>query len=364
MKFTRLLAPMLTVICLAVLSACDNSHSFKLSGTITGAPDSLLLLERPGFNGRWLAVDSIRTNNDGEFSLKYEAPEHPEIFRLSLGDRFIYFPIDSTENLTLSTTQKEYGENYKLTGSANAKKLCRFDAESRHAWHSGADAVKAFKRKVVSEIILSGKGDIVSYYVITKVIDGKPLFSMEDPDDAGIFGAVANMYAQYRPQDPRTKMLEKMAVQARKNRDRSKGRSTVMTAEQTAIIDFTLPDKDNRQVTLSGIVRNGKPTLLFFSPLTEEESASVNREVASLFARYGSGMNFVQVCPDVDRIAWREAALGLPWTALVDSRGASSPLLASYNVSALPSFYIYDTKGELVKSAKSFAELSRILANI
>lgn len=344
--------------------SCSRPDTFTLDGSVKGADNESLVLERPGFNGSWIAVDSTRTNSSGEFSIICESPEAPEIFRLRLGEKYIYFPVDSTETISLSTTLPGFGSDYRFSGSEAAEKLRKFDMESVQAHNAGGDALREFKRKTVSDIILPGQGNILSYYVLTRTIGGEPLFSVTDPEDAGIFGAVANMYAQYRPEDPRTEMLAAMASEARKNKNKSMGRKTLLRAEESAMIDFSLPDKDGNEITLSGLAGKGKPVMLIFSPLLHERAPEINRRIASLYSKYGNSVTFLHVSPDADRIAWREAALNLPWIVVVDTRGTGSPLLASYNVEVLPSFYFYNKAGELVKSTRDIAQTDGILSSL
>lgn len=345
-------------------TGCSRPDSFSLKGSVAGAENESLVLERAGFNGSWIAVDSTRTDKNGDFTISYDAPSDPEIFRLRMDGRYIYFPVDSTENISLSTSAAGYGRDYSFSGSEKAEKMRKFDMESLKAYAGGDSAMNAFKRRIISEIIIPGQGDILSYYVITKTIGGKPIFSVDNPADAGAFGAVANMFAQFRPDDPRAGMLANMAAEARKNKNKAKGRKTLLRAEETSIIDFTLPDKDGRDVTLSELTGKGKPVMVIFSPLNQEGAPEINRRIAELHRQYGAKVTFLQVCPDADRIAWREAALNLPWIALCDSRGTASPLLASYNVEVLPSFYFYNRNGELVKSTRDPNAVSGILAGL
>ena len=364
MKLRNVVPASVVILSAALLAGCADNRSFKVDGNIKGAGEKQLIIERPGFNGSWIAVDSVLTDSDGSFSISTESPGFPEIYRLRMDGKYVYFPVDSTENISITSTITGYGVEYSLSGSEMARKMRDFDIESLHAFSAGEDSLARFKRKIVSDIILPGKGDILSYYILTKVIDGKPLFSVDNPDDAGSIGAVANMYAQFRPEDPRTGLLKAMAQESRKNRNKALGRKTILRASETALIDFTLPDIDGKEITLSSITGEGKPVLLIFSPLNQQKSPEVNREIAKLYGRYGNSVTFLQVCPDEDKISWREAAVNIPWKILCDNRGTSSPILLNYNVEVLPMFFLYNASGELTNSAKDFITLRKILGNL
>ncbi len=354
------------IMSLALLMPAIQScreDSFRIEGDIAGADGSLLLLQRPGFNGEWLTVDSTRTGSDGHFSIRSEAPENPEIYRLCLGERPVYFPVDSTESITLTSSAAAFGSEYTLAGSDNAVRMRDFDIALLKASKGGADQVAALKKKAVTEIILPSKGNILAYYVLTKGYGGNTLFSVDNPDDAGIFGAVATSYAQYRPDDPRSAMLEKMALEARRNRNKSLGRKTVVEAKEVAAIPISLTDAKGRKQELSQYLGNGKPVAVIFSPLNEADSPEVNRRIAALYSKYQGKAVFYQVCPDTDIIAWRDAAANLPWIVVNDPDGTASANIRSYNVTSLPAFFIYDKAGELSASAFTIEDFAGKLAS-
>ena len=81
------------VLCLAAVSCGDAQ--FRIDGDVTGAEGRSLVLEKSDFHGRWIPVDSVKIGGSGHFSIRSDAPASPEVYRLSLGDRFIYLPVDS-----------------------------------------------------------------------------------------------------------------------------------------------------------------------------------------------------------------------------------------------------------------------------
>jgi len=352
----------LNILVLAICLTGCRENSFRIDGEITGADNQPLLLQRPGFNGLWVTVDSTRTSSDGNFSFSFEAPENPEIFRLMLQDKPLYFPIDSTEHLSLKTSLKDFGSDYTLDGSDNARKIRDFDIKLIKAYSQSSEAVAGVKKEAVTNIILPSKGNILAYYVLTKNYGTTPLFSTDDPADAGIFGAVATSFAQYRPNDPRTKMLENLALEARRNRNRSLGRKSVIEAGEVAAIDINLADAKGEKTPLSSLLGKGKAVAVIFSPLNESDSPEVNRRIAALYRKYEAKVEFYQVCPDVDILAWREAAANLPWIVVNDPDGVDSPNIRSYNVRRLPAFFIYSPAGELTSSAADITDFDRKLS--
>lgn len=211
------------VACAALLSGCGEP-SFKIKGEIYGAEDKSLVLEKSDFYGRWVAIDSTRVSSNGNFSISRPAPAAPEIFRLALGDRYIYLPIDSVETVTVTSSLKDYGSQYTLTGSANAEAMAAFEKDLMALPSDiSADSLNSFKRSVFSKYMRDAQGSIVSYYVLTKIIGDKPLFDPQRGDDYKYFAAVATGFKELRPNDPRTRLLEKTSMDAIKRRNSEKG---------------------------------------------------------------------------------------------------------------------------------------------
>lgn len=337
------------------VTACGD-NTFTVDGTIEGADDCSLVLER-GFNGQWIALDSVRTSSVGDFSIDFEAPTAPEIYRLRLDNRFVYFPIDSLEHITVASSVENYGEEFTLSGSDQAVKMMNFEKEAAMLSLEDSAAVNKFKRKVFSEIIKDSQASILSYYVLNKTIDGKYLFNPSDAFDRKIYAAVATAYKQFKPNDPRTALLEEVALVSMRRVNAEQGRQTVIEAPEVSIIDIELKDVNGEVLRLKDVVSQGKKTVVVFSLLTDEKSPEVNRELAKIYETHKGSVNFYQVCLDYDQLAWKQAAVNLPWTVVYDPNGAESQYVAKYNVQALPAVFIYNASGELTSQAASFADL-------
>lgn len=87
---------------------------------------STMYLEAPGPIG-WYTVDSVALEGSGSFSISMPAPVAPEIYRLRIGDDAIYFPVDSTETVTVDASAPKFATEYTLGGSTGARDVhaCR-----------------------------------------------------------------------------------------------------------------------------------------------------------------------------------------------------------------------------------------------
>lgn len=333
--------------------SCSQDR-FKIKGEIYDADDALVTLEKAGFDGRWIALDSTRTSRNGTFALSSPTPASPEVYRLSLnrGDRYVYFPVVADETVTLTTSATDFGVKYQLDGSDMANRMAAFDAELLAVSPnlSVPDSATAFKKRVFGRYMQNGQGDIVSYYVLTKTIGDTPLF---DPaTDYPYFAAVATAFKQYRPDDPHTALLEATTLQSLKARNAGKGRRNVVEAPETGYIEISLPDAAGNERALSSVIGKGKPAILVFTMLADPSTPAENRVLASAYP----GVDIYQIGLDSDQYTWRDAAGNLPWTNVLDPAGTSSTAALSYNVEALPAYFVFDASGNLKARTSSAKE--------
>lgn len=327
----------------AIVSCSDPS--FSVEGTVDGAGGQSLLLEKADYAGVWMPIDSTRLKSGGKFSFEAPAPGAPEIYRLDLDGRYIYFPIDSIENIRIDASADKFATDFTISGTDNAVALGKFEKDllraSRHL--ADADSADAFKRRVYSAYLQDAQGSVVSYYILTKTIDGKPLF---DPAaDNKYFGAVATAFRNFRPADPRTPLLENIATEGRRRAASAAGKKTVISAQEINCIPISLPDEEGKNVSLTDVAGHGTPTVLIFSDLSDPATRSINSDLQKLVT---AGMiNVYNVGLDADQLTWRNAARNLPFTTVYANVSAARDVVTSYNVNALPAIFLIDASGNL-----------------
>lgn len=344
----------------AIAATSCGSDSFKVKGTIEGADKQPVVLEKADWSGRWQAVDSTRTSGSGKFDISFAAPVAPEVFRLRFGDDYVYFPVDSTETVTVNSTARAFGHDFTLSGSEQAVDLMAFEKEAMGlAAVADPDSAARFKRKVFDLYIRDRQGGLISYYVLTKIIDGKPLYDPSDLDDVRYYSAVATAFRQYKPDDPRTKLLEEVALEGMRRRNSAAGKKAVIEAQELRVVDIILPDSESAERSLSELVGKGRPVIVAFTALGLENAPADNRRLNEL--RSQRGADIYMVCLDADQYAWRTAARNLPWTTVYAAEGANSRALRDYNVTELPTYFIYNAAGDLTDRCAGVEELARKL---
>ncbi|MDE5806909.1 MAG: DUF4369 domain-containing protein, partial [Muribaculaceae bacterium] len=332
---------------------------FKINGTIEGGADRSVVLEKASFAGNWIAVDSAKVNEKGGFEIASARPSAPEIYRLAMGERYIYLPVDSNETLTVTTKASDFGADFTVSGSVQAEKLAQFEKELMSLDFSDAAKREAFKRDVYSKYLKDAQGGILSYYVLTKTVGKEPLYDIQSEADAKYYAAVATAFEQYRPDDPHTRLLKAASIDALKRKNSASGRKRVMEAEEIKFIDLTLPDENGKEVSLSDVMGKGKRGVMIVSLMNEKESPAINKALSDLYA--GGNLCFYMISVDADQYAWRDAAKNLPWITVTDPDGRNSGVITKYNIGTLPAFFIFSADGHLVDRAFSLEELNKKL---
>ena len=352
------------LIASAILTGCA-SKDFHIKGEIEGANGKTVVLEKSDFHGQWVVMDSTHTKKKGDFAFSMESPGAPEIYRLVFDGKYIYVPIDSTETITVKTTAADFGTDFSLEGSDKAGVMERFEKDiNRLPAGISTDSLDNFKKEVYTRYMKDGRGSVVSYYMLTKIINGRPLFDPANDKDAKYFAAVATGFKSLRPDDPRTAILEQTSLNAMKRRNSNLGKVREVEANEVSFINIELPDEKGNIRKLSELTTNGKPTVLIFSLLTMPESPAINLALSKIYSAHNGNIDFYNVSLDNDQYNWREAASNLPWITVFDPDGEYSESARIYNVSALPTFFIYNSHGELSSRAADTDDLRKQLQNV
>lgn len=340
----------------ALMFACADKNEFSVSGQISGASGTSVVVERSDATGRWVALDSVKTATSGKFKIDVPGAGAPEVYRLVCDGKYIYFPVDSTEDIVVMTSLKEFGSSYTLAGSRNAVDMMNFDKEvNALPSDAGDEQMAAFKRGVYSKYLQNAKGNIVSYYVLTRRIGDRPLFDPANARDAKIYAAVATAYNQYRPHDPHTAYLQEISLQGLRKANTEAGKKQVIEAPEVGSFEIELPDTKGDKRKLSDVIGKGRPVVLAFVSMTDKAAPAFNQALRQLHSR--GDVEIFEVGFDADRLAWKQAAESLPWINVYDTEGGASQNIVNYNLRSLPVCYLFNAQGDLVKRAANPSEL-------
>lgn len=346
------------VMLAGVLHACGDKNSFEIKGTIDGAANKKMVVQRTD-NGVWVNIDSIETDGDGKFAYHGAAPAFPEIYRLEYNGRYAYFPIDSLDHIELKADTANFDTGYTLTGSDNAIWLTEVNRKVQALSGKAADSQDYVKTKrELTERLLKDPSSIVAYYTVEKIVDGHRLFDPSNAADLKIIGAVATGYGTFREGNPLTKYMEAEYMAGMRMQPRNASPSDTIHANQIGYFDIALKDAGGKVRKLSDVAVSGKVVLLNFTTYAAKESPEFNRILADIYKKYSSrGFSIYQVGYDASEFSWKDAAKNLPWTAVFDPAGAQSKNLVNYNVGSLPAIFIIDRNGTIAERVMDLNEL-------
>ena len=337
-----------------LLASCSGGNNWHLKGKISGLSDNDVVVLEGNNQGYWYPMDTIKVSSDGSYSYSHEAQGYPDIYRLRIGEKAVYFPVDSIESISLSADAPNIDTNYVLTGSPQAENLVRVDSMIIAAASQGGVASVStnqdLKRKL-GEMIVADPSGIVAYYIINKSMGGQPIFNASVKSDLRMIGAVANAFSERRHDDPRTSYLRRLFLGSRNRGLGVQGSGeNLPVAQEVRAFDIKLFDNTGKEHSLLDVTSKGNVVLLNFTAYTAEESPIFNVELNKLYEKYHSqGFEIFQVAFDADEYAWKQTAKNLPWITVLNGPTAGDKALRDYNVGALPAVFIFDRHGDVVE---------------
>ena len=363
----------------AILLTSCGGHKFQVTGSITGAQDSLLYFENIGLNGIE-EIGHTTLDADGHFDFSAEAPDAPEFYRLRINNQIINVAIDSTETVTITAQYPQMATQYEVSGSENNQKIKEL-AMKQIVLQSRAIALeqnrsmspdevrdslgrmlRAYKEEVKSNYIFPAPYASYSYFALFQTLGPWLIFDPKsNADDVKVFAAVATSWDTFHPGALRGENLHNIAIEGMKNVRIIEARNQPRQIEQSkvveaGVIDIVLNDNHGKTRRLTDL--KGKVVLLDFHIFAMDESPARILMMRELYNKYHSkGLEIYQVSLDPDEHFWKQQTAALPWISVHDDDGIRSPRLAIYNIQAVPDYFIIDRGNNLVKRAAQMTDL-------
>ncbi len=361
----KTIGKLLIISSLVLTVSCGNSNQWHLEGRIDGLGEKDLVVLEGNNQGYWYPMDTIEVRGNGSFSYSREAQGYPDIYRLRIGEKSLYFPIDSIETISLSAQAPNIDVNHSLSGTPQAENLERVDSLLRAEVSSaGAQAVtaNASLKRELGKMILADPAGIVPYYIISKRVGGQPLFNPAVKEDLRIIGAVANAFNEQRPSDPRTTYLRNLFISNRPKSGKI-NEENVAYANEVRAFDINLFDNEGKKHSLLDLTSKGNVVILNFTAYTAQESPAFNVMLNKVYEKYHSqGLEIFQVAFDDDEYAWKQTAKNLPWITVLNGAADGDKALRDYNVGSLPAIFIFDRNGDVVERVTDLNTLDSSVA--
>ena len=359
-RFSKLIA--FAAAMLALVSCGSNA---RIDGTVADAASSEVIVKMLNSN-RYEVLDTVKTDASGRFSYKLDvAVGQPEFVYVFYKDRKIAsLLLEAGDKVSVaSDTLGRYSvegsqESVKLAEveKAYAAALMEFEALARKMDAASDQAEFDQLAKDMTQVYVAYYRDRVKYVMensqsltVIPVFyqtlgENLPLFYQNT--DAILFRNAADSLEAVYPDSKYVKALRKDAeirfgyleLQER-----------LLDAEEIGYPEIELPGLDGKMRKLSDM--DSRVVIICFWSAAQAQQNMFNIEFFKpLYEQYHSkGLDIYQVSLDVDKTLWATTVKGqnLPWTNVCDSRGAQSPYVALYNLSAIPAAFII-ADGELV----------------
>ena len=367
-------------VVLAALSiASCNNNKFTVEGQIAGAKDSVLYFENVGLEGINV-LDSVKLNDNGDFSFSQDATTAPEFYRLRIADQIINVSIDSTETVQVKGQYPGMASNYTISGSENCEKirelaLKQIDLQAKaialqsntelgiaKANDSIQSMINAYKEEVKRNYIYKEPYKAYAYFALFQAIGNYLIFNPRaNKEDIKAFAAVATSWDTYYPHAERGQNLHNIAIEGMKNQRIVEAQNADIQIEaskvqEAGVLDIALLDNKGNMRHLTDL--KGQVVLLDFHVFALKDSPARIIQLRELYNKYhAQGLEIYQVSLDSDEHFWKQQTAALPWISVRDEDGVGSQRLTLYNIQAVPDFFIIDRGNNLVKRAAQIADL-------
>lgn len=375
----------LFIASLLLLSSCGSKdNTFSIKGEISSANGQVLYLEHRSLGGLVL-LDSVDLKENGRFSFEEKAPDNPEFYQLRLGDQAVVFAVDSAESLQLKADGSDLYNSYKIEPTIlneQIKKIIDMQVDTKTkisslmlqhenkeiddaTYMEKVDDVLSVYKSYASNLILGNPSSAAAYYAVFQKIDDYLIFDPYDKKDYSMFGAVATSWNRYYPEAQRTKHLYEFtmnALRVRRQQEKQSDFSDIVVTE-SQLPDISLSNVKGQTVSLSSF--KGDYVLLDFTAYKSDFSLQHNETIKKIYNKYKSkGLVVYQISFDSDVHFWKNVSVELPWTTVYEPQSIYSNILKNYNVRELPTAYIINKEGDLIKRVDDFSRLDEYIGQM
>ena len=383
MKYIWKAAAMFTAA--MMIASCDN-NKFTVEGQINNAKDSVLYFENVGLEGIQV-LDSVKLNDNGDFSFSEAANLAPEFYRLRISNQIINVSIDSTETVQIKAEYPDMASNYTVSGSENCEKIKELTLKQMKlqsqvislqqnttlgvntANDSIQSLINAYKEDVKINYIYKEPMKAYSYFALFQALGNYLIFNPRtNKDDIKAFAAVATSWDTYYPHAERGQNLHNIAIEGMKNQRIVAAQNADIQVEaskvqEAGVLDIALIDNKGQERHLTDL--KGQVVLLDFHIFALEDSPTRIIMLRELYNKYhAQGLEIYQVSLDNDEHFWKQQTAALPWINVRDADGINSQRLMLYNIQAVPDFFVIDRGNNLVKRAAQIKDLEAEIRNL
>ncbi|MDR2621420.1 MAG: AhpC/TSA family protein [Dysgonamonadaceae bacterium] len=370
------------ILGICMFASCTKNNEFAIEGNVKDGSGKTLYLENVTTSAV-MVLDSVELGDNGSFRFKRSRPQAPDFYRLRLKNQFVNLSVDSTETINVQSDTLNFARNYTVEGSSECtkiKELTFLQLATHEAYNKFQkqydskeisldeyvakvkEIIDAYKVKATNYII-ANPASASAYFALFQQINGLLIFDPYDKRDSRMYGAVANNWNLNYPDALRTVHLVNLF----------KNSLFVLRKEQNALkpnemdskqfFDISLPSIQDNEIRLSE-AGAGKVMLLDFTAYESQDSPQHNMDLQKIYWKYESqGFTIYQVSLDRDKHFWKNAAVNLPWICVNDPQSIYSEIAKKYNVSNLPTGFLFGKDGEIVSRIDNYGDLEKLVVS-
>ena len=332
-----------------------------------------------------LVPDSIKLNHNGEFRFKGDTP-YPTFYLLKLSkNSFVTLLVDSTENISITGSYKNFIRDYKIKGSRGSEILRDLDrrfytsktqidslrrlynsqknnssyALKKEEWNAHYNRIISDHSYYVTSFVKRNPFSLASVYALYQKWDDNN-FVINDMQTMKT--AASALYSVY-PKNEQVIALYNNTLQFIKE-EREKRLDNVVKNNAVNSPNIILPDADGHVRDLWSL--HGKYVLLHFWSAKDRPSRIVNPVLSEIYHKFKKrGFEIFMVSVDTDRAAWMEAIANdnLSCINVGDMKG-SFQATTNYNIQELPFNYLLDKNGVIIGRNLKGPALNQVLSQI
>lgn len=355
------------IICAAAvlaMTSCAKTDGWKVQGSVKGAAEQDTVYLEESIADNWHVVTALPLK-DGKFEYASEAAAAtPSIYRLRLGESYIYFPVDSIETVEVTANKDGFDRGYTLAGNGAAAGFATADSLVADYVDNGGDL--AGLKKTLSIMVNQDSTCLLSYYIVGKVINDKPVFDLTQRTDQSVLANAVNNYSRLRPNDPRFGILKSRWELARKAMGNF-GNPVSMNADVTGRpqVEIKYCDAKGNAQDFDKIADRGGVTILNLTRYDLDGSQANTVALNKVYEKYKEkGLQIYQVGYDSDEHSWRRSAENMPWTTVWAPLTDNSKLLTAYAVSSFPVSFVYNSEGDVFARVENPDDLEATVAKL
>ena len=230
-------------------------------------------------------VQTIEKILEGNDALSRELDEMRREKIVELADKIVAEASCTHDVLTIEAEANSFATKHHINGTASARRINEVDSIIRVVRPDDETGMTNLKRQL-ADFITADTTAIVSYYIINKSLGDKAIFNPSDAFDNRIYGAAAQVFANFRPNDARGKTLTQAYFEGRRalGKETLPAMQTIELPEQ-GLIDIVRYDSRGNRHSLSELAAKGKPVVLSFTSYDLDPSPAYNIALNEVYSK-------------------------------------------------------------------------------